>query len=87
MDKNRIGGRHVGTSRQETAKSISIKRRGCKSGGRAWKAAKLTSGGLRGVADTQLRGPRGSLTATQKSAEGILVRIGRTKALTIGSGQ
>jgi hypothetical protein len=46
MDKNRIGGSRDGTSGRETTKSISIKRRGCKSGGRASKAAKPTSGDL-----------------------------------------
>jgi hypothetical protein len=74
MDKNRIGGSHDGTSGQQTTKSISIKRCDCKSGGRASKAAKLTSGDLRRVAESQLRGPRGPLTAAQKSAEGVVVR-------------
>ena len=87
MDKNRMGGRPGGTSGQETTKSISIKRRGCKFGGRALKDAKLTSGGLRRVAESPLRGSRGSLTAAQKSAEGIVVRDGRMKARTIRSGK
>jgi hypothetical protein len=51
------------------------------------KDAKLTSGDLRRVAESQLRGSRGPLTAAQKSAEGIVVRIGRMKARMIGSGQ
>lgn len=74
MDKNRIRGSHDGTSGLKATKSISIKWRGCKFGGRALKEAKLTSGGLCRVADSQLRGPRGSLTAAQKSAEGIVIR-------------
>jgi len=55
MYKNRIRGRHDGTNGRNAMKSISIKRRGCKSGGRALKDAKLTSGGLRRVAELQLR--------------------------------
>ena len=87
MYKNRIGGSHDGTSGHEVTKSISIKRRGCKFGGRALKDAKLTSGGLCRVAESPLRGSRGSLTAAQKSAEGIVVRDVRMKARTIGSGK
>src|SRR5262249_9273757 len=48
--------------------------RGCRSGGCAVKAVELTSGGLRRVSVTGLRGPRGSLTPVQKSAEGIVGR-------------
>ena len=48
--------------------------RGCRSGGCAVKAVELTSGGLRRVPVTGLRGPRGSLTPVQKSAEGIVGR-------------
>jgi len=39
------------TSRHLTAKSISIKGQGCKSGGCAAKTAELTPGGLRRVPD------------------------------------
>ena len=76
MYKNRIGGSDDGTSGLKTTKSVSIKRRGCKSGGRALKDAKLTSGGLRRVADPQLKESRGSPIAAQKSAEGIVARDG-----------
>ena len=75
MDKNRIRGSHDGTSRHRATKSISIKRRGCKSGGRALKDAKLTSGGLRRVRRSGLGEPQGSLIAAQKSAEGVVVRV------------
>jgi hypothetical protein len=46
MDKNRIGGSRGWTSGQMTAKSVSTKGPGCKSGGCAAKAGELTSGGL-----------------------------------------
>jgi len=55
-----------------TAKSISIKGAERKSGGCARKASELTPGGLHRVPDSRLRVPRGSLTAMQKSAEGIV---------------
>jgi hypothetical protein len=54
------------------AKSMVIKGRGGKSGGRAAKAVGLTSGGLRCVSATGLRSSQGGLTAAQKSAEGIV---------------
>ena len=47
---------------------------GCRSGGCAVKAVELTSGDLRRVSETRLRGPQGSLTPAQKSAEGIVGR-------------
>ena len=50
------------------------KARGCRSGGSAAKAVELTSGGLRRVPVTGLKGPRGPLTPAQKSAEGIVGR-------------
>jgi hypothetical protein len=53
-------------------KSTVIKGRGGKSGGRAAKAVGLTSGGLRCIPATGLRSSQGGLTATQKSAEGIV---------------
>ena len=74
MDKNRIRGIQCWTSGQMTAKSVSIKGTGCKSGGCALKAVELTSGGLRRVPVTGLKGPRGPLTPAQKSAEGIVGR-------------
>src|SRR5580704_1548447 len=60
------------TSGLRIAKSISIKDAKRRSGNCAWKATELTLGDLRRVPDTELREPRGTLTAAQKSAEGIL---------------
>jgi hypothetical protein len=60
------------TSWQVTAKSSSLKGAKRKSGGCAWKAVKLTSGGLSSVPESRLRGSRGPLTKRQKSAEGIV---------------
>ena len=56
-----------------TAKPISIKDADRKFGGCARKAVELTSGDLRRVPESGLRGSRGPLTAAQKSAEGIVV--------------
>ena len=56
-----------------TAKSISIKGTGCKSGGCARKAVELTSGDLPSVPESGLRVERSILTARQKSAEGVVV--------------
>jgi len=55
MDKNRIGGIRCRTSGQMTAKSISIKGTGCKSGGCALKVVELTSGDLPFVPESGLR--------------------------------
>ena len=55
MDKNRIGGIRRRASGQMTAKPISIKGAGCKSGGGASKAVELTSGGLSLVSESGLR--------------------------------
>ena len=55
-----------------TAKSISIKGTGCKSGGCARKAVELTSGDLPFVLDSGLRIERSVLTGRQKSAEGVV---------------
>ena len=72
-NRNRIGGSQCRTSGRMTAKSISIKGPGCKSGGCAAKAGELTSGGLRRVPPWEgLREPRGALSAEQESAEGIV---------------
>jgi len=59
------------TSGQRIAKSISIKDVKRRSGNCAWKATELTLGDLRRVPDEELREPQGTLTAAQKSAEGI----------------
>jgi hypothetical protein len=73
MDKNRIGGNRGWTSGQGTAKSVSTKGPGCKSGGCAAKAGELTSGGLLRVPPWGgLRESRGALSAEQESAEGIV---------------
>ena len=58
-----------------TTKSISIKGTGCKSGGCAWKAVELTSGGLPFVRDSGLRVERSILTGRQESAEGVVVAV------------
>jgi hypothetical protein len=72
MYKNRIRGIRCRTSGQVTAKSISIKGTGCKSGGGAPKAVELTSGDLLFVPESGLRLERSILTGRQKSAEGIV---------------
>ena len=82
MDKNRVGGIRCRTSGQMTAKSISIKGTGCKSGGCALKAVELTSGDLPLVPDSGLRVERSILTGWQKSAEGV-VAAGAVKARTV----
>ena len=53
-----------------TAKSVSIKGTGCKSGGCAPKADELTSRDLLLVGNTRLRMKRFILTGREKSAEG-----------------
>jgi hypothetical protein len=82
MDKNRIRGIRCRTSWPMTAKSISIKGTGCKSGGCALKAVELTSGDLPFVPEPGLRAKRFVLTGRQKSAEGVVVRQ-RMKARTV----
>ena len=82
MDKNRIGGIRRRTSGQLTAKSISIKDAGCKSGGCARKAVELTSGDLSLVWDSRLRVEQSALIGRQKSAEGI-VGVQALKARTV----
>lgn len=81
MDKNRIRGQHVRSSRQVTTKSISTKGRDGKSGGCATNAGELTSGDLRratakceNARDRWLIEPQGETIASEKSAEGIVVR-------------
>ena len=55
MNKNRIRGIRRRASGLMTAKPISIKGAGCKSGGYVRKAVELTSGDLLFVRDTGLR--------------------------------
>ena len=71
-NRNRISGISGRTSGRLIAKSISIKGQGCRSGRGAGKAIELTWGGLCRVPISELREPRGDLTATQESAEGIV---------------
>jgi len=82
MYKNRIRGIRCWASGHVTAKPISIKGTGCKSGGCVRKAVELTSGDLSFVPESGLRVERSSLTRRQKSAAGVLVRQ-RTKAQTV----
>jgi len=86
MDKNRIRGLRRRTSGQMTAKSISIKGAGGKSGGCALKAVVLIAGGLLHVPDSGLRVERSTLTVRQESAAGI-VAARAAKAQTEGSGE
>jgi hypothetical protein len=65
-----------------TAKSISIKSTGCKSGGCVRKAVELTSGDLPFVWESRLRRKRFFLTGRQKSAADVVVRQ-RTKVQTV----
>ena len=65
-----------------TAKAISIKGTGCKSGGCVRKAIELTSGDLLFVPKSGLRVERSILTWQQKSAAGVVVRR-RMKAQTV----
>ena len=73
MYKNRIRGIRCRTSGHVTAKSISIKGTGCKSGGCVRKAVELTSGDLPFVSESRLRIERSVLTGRQRSAEGVVV--------------
>lgn len=57
-----------------TAKPISTKCTGGKSGGCARKAVELTSGDPQHVAESRLRMERSSLTVLWESAEGIVGR-------------
>jgi hypothetical protein len=72
MDKNRIRGIQCWTSGQMTAKSVSIKGTGCKSGGCVPKAVELTSGDLPFVPESGLRVEGSILIGRQKSAEGVV---------------
>ena len=81
MYKNRIRGIRCRTSGHVTAKSISIKGTGCKSGGCVPKAVELTSGDLPSVSKSRLGIEQSVLTKRQKSADGIVlteVRKART---------
>jgi hypothetical protein len=84
MDKNRIGGIQRRASGQMTAKPLSIKGAGCKSGGCAQKAVELTSGDLLVVVESRLRVGAIHLIDEQKSAEGKVARLfSRAKARTV----
>ena len=63
---------------------MAIKDRSGRSDGRAAKAVGLTSGGLRCVSATRLRLSQGDLTATQKSAEGIVGGTSFAEGLNAG---
>src|SRR5258708_29175993 len=83
-NRNRISGIPGRTSGRLIAKSISIKGRGCRSGGRAGEAIELTWGGLRRVPISELREPQGDLTPPQEPAEGI---VGAAVAEAMGARQ
>ena len=72
MDKNRIRGIRCRARWPVTAKPISIKGTGCRSGGCARKVVELTSGGLSLVLETGLSIERSVQIGWQKSAEGIV---------------
>ncbi len=72
MNKNRIRGIRRRASWQLTAKPISIKGAGCKSGGCALKAVELTSGDCRFVRESGLGVEQSASIGRQKSAEGIV---------------
>ena len=74
MNKNRIGGIRRCASWQLTVKHISIKSAGCKFGGCAQKAVRLTLGDLLIVAKTQLGVTRVILSDQQKSAASVVLR-------------
>jgi hypothetical protein len=73
MYKNRVRGIRCRARGRMTAKPISIKGTGCKSGGCVRKAVELTSGGLPFVPESGLRVERSILTGRQKSAEGKVI--------------
>jgi hypothetical protein len=79
MNKNRIRGIRCRARWQMTAKPISIKGTGCRSGGCAQKVVGLTPGDLPFVLETGLSSERSMLSKRQKSAEGI-VAAKRSKA-------
>jgi hypothetical protein len=72
MNKNRMKRRERWASGQLTAKPISIENAERKSGGCAWKAARLTSGDLR-------RAPRGAGRAERLSDRGAEVSSGHSR--------
>ena len=74
-NRKRIRGVSGRTSGPRIAKSISIKGQGCRSDRGAGKAIELTWGGLRCVPSSELRAPRGDLTAAQESAEGVVGQV------------
>ena len=69
-----------------TAKSVSIKDAGGKSGGRVSKAVELIAGDLRHVADSRLRVKQFTLTLPQKSAAGVvLTRVRKAQTVSASS--
>jgi hypothetical protein len=72
MDKNRIKGASVGRAGYLSRSPYPSKDAKRRSGNCARKATELTPGGLRRVPGSELREPRGDLTATEKSTEGIV---------------
>jgi len=75
MNKNRMRGLRQRASGHMTAKPISIKTAGGKSGGCALKAVGSPSGDLLFVPESGLRVGRPILTGRQKSAAGIVAWI------------
>ncbi len=73
-DTNRIMRRERRASRQQTTKPISIKDAERKSGGCVRTVVELIAGDLRRVSNAGLTESEDSVTAAQKSAEGIVGR-------------
>ena len=69
-----------------TARPISIKGTGGKSGGRVSKAVELISGDLRHVGDSRLWAKRFTLILPQKSAAGVvLTEVRKAQTVSVGS--
>ena len=79
MDKNRIMKLVRPDERVGNREVHAIKGLGSRFGGCAAKAVELTSGDLRRVSPSGLAGPQGSVTAAQKSAEGVVVGLARRR--------
>jgi hypothetical protein len=72
MDKHQITRPTRPDDEPIIAKSTAITDQRGKSGGRAARTPGLTSGDLRGVAESRLRSSQGDPTAAQKSADDIV---------------